>query len=574
MQLVGADDVLRLLGDLALCRGKELRADGRAQHVQQHGLERLRAARSLKGRQVPHQGLGDGAVDRVHAHVVPVVGGPAQRQLRQVARAHDQAADLVGDVHEHLRALAGLAVLIGDVVVVHILADVGKVLLHGLGDGDRAQLHAVGLGELFGVAARAGGGAKAGHRHREDAATGKIQVVKGVGHDDEGEGGVQPAGQAHHRAPDARVLQARDQPAGLQGEDLLAALGQVRLALRHKGRGRDLPQERELAQGQGEGRPRQGRAGRKGVRPAAVRGEALHVHVADRHLVPEALRLGQDRAVLRDEVMAGKDHVLRGLPAARVRIGVGAQEPAALALHEAAAVGRLADDLVAGREVEQHRRAGQRERLRGRRGHPEVLADLHAHDQVRHLLTGEELARAQAHALAAEFDLLVHALARGEVAQLVELPVVGDVRLGHKAEDAPGAQHRRAVVERRPAAHGQAHRKQQVQVRRARKDRGERLLRAAHQRVLQEEVAAGIAREPQLREDRNARARLRRALGGADRLRRIAGAVGHAQVGRDGRDAHKTVDHAQKPLYRGFLSHLMVAQAGQEVKPQARAARI
>ena len=69
-------------------------------------------------------------------------------------------------------------------------------------------------------------------------------------------------------------------------------------------------------------------------------------------------------------------------------------------------------------------------------------------------------------------------------------------------------------------------------------------------------------------------ARLRRALGGADRLRRIAGAGGHAQVGRDGRDAHKTVDHAQKPLYRGFLSHLMVAQAGQEVKPQARAARI
>ena len=69
-------------------------------------------------------------------------------------------------------------------------------------------------------------------------------------------------------------------------------------------------------------------------------------------------------------------------------------------------------------------------------------------------------------------------------------------------------------------------------------------------------------------------ARLRRALGGADRLRRIAGAVGHAQVGRDGRDAHKTVDHAQKPLYRGFLSHLMVAQAGQEVKPQARLARI
>ena len=39
-----------------------------------------------------HQGLGHGGVDAVHAHVVAVVGGPAQGQLGEVAGAHHQAA--------------------------------------------------------------------------------------------------------------------------------------------------------------------------------------------------------------------------------------------------------------------------------------------------------------------------------------------------------------------------------------------------------------------------------------------------------------------------------------------------
>ena len=43
--------------------------------------------------------------------MVAAVGRPAQRHLGQVAGADHKSARLVGDVHEHLSALACLSVL-------------------------------------------------------------------------------------------------------------------------------------------------------------------------------------------------------------------------------------------------------------------------------------------------------------------------------------------------------------------------------------------------------------------------------------------------------------------------------
>jgi len=56
--------------------------------------------------EMAHEGLGNARIDAIHGHVVSVVGGPAQRQLGEVAGTYDEATLLVGDIHEDLRALA------------------------------------------------------------------------------------------------------------------------------------------------------------------------------------------------------------------------------------------------------------------------------------------------------------------------------------------------------------------------------------------------------------------------------------------------------------------------------------
>ena len=116
VQLVGADEVFRLLGDLAVLGGQQLGGDGGVEDVQQHPAQLGGGGDvGLVPDEVAHQRLGDTGVDAVHAHVVAVVGGPAQRQLGEVASADDEAAGAVGRVHQLEGAHAGLSVLKGDV---------------------------------------------------------------------------------------------------------------------------------------------------------------------------------------------------------------------------------------------------------------------------------------------------------------------------------------------------------------------------------------------------------------------------------------------------------------------------
>ena len=163
MELVGPHQVLGLLGDLPVLGGKQLRGDGGIQNVPQHLSDWPAPALRLPGHQMPHQGFGDGGVDGVHGHVVAVIGGPAQGQLGQVPGADDQPPPLVGQIHEHLGALPGLGVFKGDAVVVHGLADVGKVPLHRRADVHLHKLRPQLPGQQLRVGAGAAGGAEAGH---------------------------------------------------------------------------------------------------------------------------------------------------------------------------------------------------------------------------------------------------------------------------------------------------------------------------------------------------------------------------------------------------------------------------
>ena len=166
MELVGAHQVLGPLGDLPLLGGEQLRRDGGVQNVPedggQPGVLLLGLVSGVAG-EVAHQGLGDGAVYAVHGHVVAVVGGPAQGQLAEVAGSDDQPPPLIGQVHQYLSALPGLAVLEGDRQVLHGLTDVPEMDPHRLADVHRAEMGADALGQHLGVGFGAGGGAEARH---------------------------------------------------------------------------------------------------------------------------------------------------------------------------------------------------------------------------------------------------------------------------------------------------------------------------------------------------------------------------------------------------------------------------
>ena len=88
MQVVRADDVLGALGDVLPIGGQQLGADRGVEDVEQH-IPQRGGIGSVGGilDHVAHQRLGYRGIDPVHRHVVPVVGGPAQRQLGEVAGA-------------------------------------------------------------------------------------------------------------------------------------------------------------------------------------------------------------------------------------------------------------------------------------------------------------------------------------------------------------------------------------------------------------------------------------------------------------------------------------------------------
>ena len=146
MQFVGTHEVFGLLLYVAFFVGRnKLRADGRVHDIEQGvacGFVGGKACECKPAHEVFHKRLGNACIHAIHRHVVAVVGSPAESQLREVAGAEYDAAALVGVVHKNLCALPGLRVLVGDIVIVDVVVDVGKVLLHGIDDRDFLDSHA------------------------------------------------------------------------------------------------------------------------------------------------------------------------------------------------------------------------------------------------------------------------------------------------------------------------------------------------------------------------------------------------------------------------------------------------
>ena len=493
---------------------------------------------------MPDQRFGHGGAHVVHAHLVAVVGAPAQRQLAQIACAQREAADLVGDVHDDLRAFARLRIFVGDVVHFGILPDILEVLLDSLDDGDGSGRAADQRHQPERVLQRAAARAHAGHGDADQPLHRIARAAERIGGGEQGERRIEAAAHAEHGAPGVHPLHAGQQGGGLNQQDFLRARVPLRTG-RHEGQGRDGAQQALVGM-----RGQLKADGAQGLRCvlgesaalAALEAQALHVHIRDGEgaLAGEALVFGEQAAVFVDPGIAGKHQIGGRFAVARARVEIAAQAARALLGDQLAAVAVLGDQLVGGGGVDDHQRAAHAQPRGRRRGHPQILAKLDAEGESAAV---EDQIPADGDALAAERHALRRGSPRLKPALFIKLAAVWQMRLGHHAENPPAADRRRAVIQ--PAADFQRKPDDERRANRRMKQRFKRLQTARQQRGMEQQVGAGVAAETELRKNAKLGALLVRLTQQREDFLRVGLRIGQM----DARHGGHRADHA------GNMSH-------------------
>ena len=103
--------------------------------------------------------------------MVAIIGSPTKCQLRQVACTYHDGVLLVGHIHQNLCALAGLRVLVGDIVNRSIVIDITEVLGYSCGNTDFANGNTQGFHQLQGIVIGTVGGTETRHGDTHDALT-------------------------------------------------------------------------------------------------------------------------------------------------------------------------------------------------------------------------------------------------------------------------------------------------------------------------------------------------------------------------------------------------------------------
>ena len=154
--------------------------------------------------------LGHRGVDVVVRHLVAdAVRRPAQRELGEVAGAQHERAVVVGQAEQVRGALAGLDVLVGDVVLGLAPSAAGWPMSRSIWVADglmsiSAALTPSALHQRVGVAQRARAGGKARQRVAQHVGARQPQPVHRPRRHDQRVGAVQAARHADHELLDAR----------------------------------------------------------------------------------------------------------------------------------------------------------------------------------------------------------------------------------------------------------------------------------------------------------------------------------------------------------------------------------
>ncbi len=266
-----------------------------------------------------------------------------------------------------------------------------------------------------------------------------------------------------------------------------------------------------------------------GARLGAVGDEPIEVDVGGDQAVVLRVALGLSEliAVLIDQRLTVPGEVGSRLARPGGRVYVGAQRARRMAGAELAPILGLADKNVAGRQVGQHRRAGQSGVGARRNRRPDVLADLDVNRQVREIDGGEQQIGSERGRRAVDLDVRVdHVASRPKLALLVELAVLGQIALGHRAEDAATMDHHCGVEQTLLSAQRRPDDRHRVELLGGLTDLLDGIERGVEQRVLSEQILARVGGEAQLREHDQRRVLSVCRLRERDRALGVEGRVG------------------------------------------------
>ena len=209
MQLIRPHQVLSPLRDNSVRRRQQLRAYRGIQHIRKHIRElSISAGIRIIFYQMPHQRLWNPCIHAVHGHMIAIIGGPAQCQLRHISRPDDQSSLLIGNIHQHLSPLSGLTILVGHIMAGDILSDIPKMNLHRFFDIYLPKQNPQSPGKTAGIVISSVCGAETRHGHCHDSLSVHTQHIKCADCHQKRERGIQSPGNTQHSRGQSGVFKA------------------------------------------------------------------------------------------------------------------------------------------------------------------------------------------------------------------------------------------------------------------------------------------------------------------------------------------------------------------------------
>ncbi len=222
VEFVGTDFVFGDLGNITiLVRRQQFGRDWGIDDIQQD-TARILAKHILRriAHHIAHEGLRNTRIDTVHRHLVARIGSPPEGKFAQVARADHDAVVLVRHIHQDKRTDTRLGVLIGNIVGIYIVPDVGKVLRSDIADRNLVGSNAELLHHSEGILISAVAGAEARHSDTEDTLAVVAEVVRRQDANQKCQRGIQTARDSDDDRLGMCMLPTAHQSARLDREDI------------------------------------------------------------------------------------------------------------------------------------------------------------------------------------------------------------------------------------------------------------------------------------------------------------------------------------------------------------------
>ena len=263
-----------------------------------------------------------------------------------------------------------------------ILTDILEVLRHCLRNTDLTDSDTQSLHQFHGIVISTVCCSETRHRDADDTLAVESEFVESLHGDKQGQRRIEATADADHDLLGIDMIETFAETCYLDAEYLLTGILHI-LGLRDKRMGIDGTLQLEVALGSSLAGNLLGMGVALGIDECRIlttlRAQTLHIHLThlDLRLEAETLALCQQMSILEDHRVAAIDHILCRFAETAAGIDVGTDGACTLLREQPFQIGMLADELVAGREVEDDVGTRQSEVVAGRYRSPDVFAYLH-----------------------------------------------------------------------------------------------------------------------------------------------------------------------------------------------------